>query len=255
MSTASSLAGDTARVCDHPATEFEPQSVDGGYLKKLLVKYPSLIADADAACWDMLKQAKLINVRSNTVLFNEAMECKHLMLIVQGRVRVYKDSPEGREVTLYRVEPGQLCVHNLNNLVQGLAYPIMAQTETDMQGLVIPRALFHKTLGESDSFRTYVMRTLTERLSHMVDLVSGFAFDRLDLRIACWLHEAFDKNCGKPITITHSELAQELGTTREMVSRILKEFEHKRCVQLARGRIHLQCKHTLKLVSQGKPKR
>lgn len=223
-------------------------------LKNLLNKYPDLTQDADDACWDMLNQARLVKFEANTILFHEAMECKHLMLIVDGKVRVYKDSPEGREVTLYRVEPGQLCVHNLNNLVNGLAYPIMAQTETEMQGLVITRQNFHKALGDSQSFRSYVLRTLTQRLSHMVDLVSGFAFDRLDLRIACWLHQQFEQNCGKPIKITHSELAQELGTTREMVSRILKDFEHKRCIQLARGHIHLQCRHTLHLVSQGKGK-
>lgn len=222
------------------------------HLKSLLAKYPALTRDADDACWNMLNQAKLVSFDANTVLFHEAMECKHLMLIVSGQVRVYKNSPEGREVTLYRVEPGQLCVHNLNNLVNGLSYPIMAQTETEMQGLVISRQLFQKALEESTSFRNYVLRTLTERLSHMVDLVSGFAFDRLDLRIACWLNHQYEVNCGKPITITHSELAQELGTTREMVSRILKEFEHKRCIQLARGKIHLQCRHTLKLVSEGK---
>jgi CRP/FNR family transcriptional regulator len=222
------------------------------HLKSLLSNYPALTRDADDACWNMLNQAKLVSFDANTVLFHEAMECKHLMLIVDGKVRVYKNSAEGREVTLYRVEPGQLCVHNLNNLVNGLSYPIMAQTETEMQGLVISRQLFQKALEESTSFRNYVLRTLTERLSHMVDLVSGFAFDRLDLRIACWLNHQYEVNCGKPIKITHSELAQELGTTREMVSRILKEFEHKRCIQLARGKIHLQCRHTLKLVSEGK---
>ncbi len=224
------------------------------HLKSLLARYPALTEDADDACWEMLNQAKLVSFDAHTVLFHEAMECHHLMLIVKGKVRVYKNSPEGREVTLYRVEPGQLCVHNLNNLVNGLSYPIMAQTETEMQGLIISRQIFQKALDESATFRNYVLRTLTERLSHMVDLVSGFAFDRLDLRIACWLNHQFEQACGKPITITHSELAQELGTTREMVSRILKDFEHKRCIQLARGKIHLQCKHTLKLVSQGQSK-
>ncbi|MFV2058717.1 MAG: Crp/Fnr family transcriptional regulator [Thiohalomonadales bacterium] len=228
---------------------------DYSRLTSLLSKYPDLTENADQACWDMLDQAKLVSFPSNTVLFHETMECKHLMLIVDGCVRVYKDSPEGREVTLYRVEPGELCVHNLNNLVNGLVYPIMAKTETAMQGLIIPRSLFHEALADSLSFRSYVLRTLTERLSHMFDLVSGFAFDRLDLRIACWLNHAFEKTCGKAIKITHGELAQELGTTREMVSRILKEFEHKRCVQLARGHIHLQCRYSLKLVSEGKSKR
>ena len=233
----------------HSIAASEVQGVDL-HLNSLLSKYPALTRDAVEACWAMLNQAKMVSFEANSVLFHEAMECKHLMLIVEGTVRVYKNSPEGREVTLYRVEPGQLCVHNLNNLVNGLSYPIMAETETEMQGLVISRQIFQKALDDSTTFRNYVLRTLTERLSHMVDLVSGFAFDRLDLRIACWLNHQFESSCGKPIRITHSELAQELGTTREMVSRILKDFEHKRCIQLARGKIHLQCRHTLKIVSQ-----
>lgn len=223
-------------------------------LRSLLAQYPDLVEQADAACWDMLNNAKLVSFEPHTVLYHQAMECSHLMLIVEGRIRVFKDSHEGREVTLYRVEPGQLCIHNLNNLVNGMGYPIMAQTETAMTGLVISRKAFHQALGDSASFRQYVIRNLTERLSLLVNLVSGFAFDRLDLRIACWLNQQYERNCGKPIQITHNELAQELGTTREMVSRILKDFEHKRCIQLARGRIHLRCRHTLTLVSQGKGK-
>lgn len=223
-------------------------------LRSLLAQYPDLIEHADAACWEMLNNAKLVSFDAHTVLYHQAMECSHLMLIVEGTVRVFKDSHEGREVTLYRVEPGQLCIHNLNNLVNGMGYPIMAQTETAMSGLVISRKAFHQALGDSTSFRQYVIRNLTERLSLLVNLVSGFAFDRLDLRIACWLNQQYERNCGKPIQITHNELAQELGTTREMISRILKDFEHKRCIQLARGRIHLRCRHTLTLVSQGKGK-
>lgn len=223
-------------------------------LKELLSGYPDLIENADPICWEMLAKAKLHSFDADTIMFHESMECEHLMLIVEGRVRVFRDSYEGREVTLYRVEPGQLCIHNLNNLVNGLSFPIMAQTETKMRGLIISKSDFHNTLSRSDSFRTYVMRTLTERLSNMINLVSGLAFDRLDLRVAVWLNEQFERSCGRPVTITHSELAHELGTTREMISRILKEFEHKRCVQLGRGTIHLKCKHTLKLVSQGKGK-
>ncbi|MFK5915668.1 MAG: Crp/Fnr family transcriptional regulator [Woeseiaceae bacterium] len=223
-------------------------------LKKLLSDYPELTRDADQQCWDMLDDAKLHSFDAKTILFQEGMVCEHLMLIVEGCVRVFKDSGEGREVTLYRVEPGQLCIHNLNNLVDGIQYPMMARTETGMKGLVIPRASFNKGLAESTSFRSYVLRTLTGRLSHMVDLISGFAFDRLDLRVAVWLAEQFERSSGHAIKVTHSDVADELGTTREMISRILKDFEHKRCIELARGKIHLVCKHTLHLVSEGKGK-
>ncbi len=224
-------------------------------LHDLLADYPDLLEQADTHCWAMLETAKLHTFDANTVMFSENMECKHLMLVVEGTVRVFKDSDEGREMTLYRVEPGELCIHNLNNLVNGMPYPIMAQAETSVRGLVISRSEFHNTMSKSDGFRNYVLRSLTERLANMVNLVSGLAFDRLDLRIACWLQTQFERNCGRPIAITHSDLGHELGTTREMVSRILKDFEHKRCIKLSRGSIHLNCKHTLKLVSQGKGKR
>lgn len=237
-------------------TPFQPinSQKDLSELKSLLLDYPDLTENADSQCWDMLADAKLQNFEASTILFHENMVCDHFMLIVEGCIRVFKESNEGREVTLYRVEPGQLCIHNLNSLVDGIQYPIIARAEKPMRGLVISRTAFKKALDESSSFRNYVLRTLTGRLSHMADLISGFAFDRLDLRVACWLNEEFDRSCGRPIQVTHSDVADELGTTREMISRILKDFEHKRCIQLARGKIHLICKHTLHLVSEGKGK-
>ena len=223
-------------------------------LKNLLLDYPDLTESADSECWDMLAGARLQSIEPKTILFHENIACEYFMLIVEGCVRVFKESNEGREVTLYRVEPGQLCIHNLNNLVDGTQYPVIARAEKPMRGLMISRAAFKKALNESVGFRNYVLRTLTGRLAHMADLISGFAFDRLDLRVACWLNDEFDRSFGRPIKVTHSDVADELGTTREMISRILKDFEHKRCIQLARGKIHLLCKHTLHLVSEGKGK-
>ncbi len=223
-------------------------------LRDLLADYPALTENADAQCWDMLASAKLQTFNADTVLFHQGMECKHLLLIVEGYVRVYQDSDEGRELTLYRVEPGQLCVHNLNNLVDGVNAQLTAKTETPMRGLIISRQAFQEALGTSPSFRNFVLRTLSERLSQLSNLVTGFAFDRLDLRVAAWLVHQFERSCGHPIKITHCDIAHELGTTREMISRILKDFEHKRCIQLARGRIHLVCKHSLHLASKNKRK-
>ena len=227
---------------------------DFSELKGLLMDYPDLTNNADASCWDMLGSARLQHIEPKTVLFHEGKVCEYFMLIVEGCIRVFKESDEGREVTLYRVEPGQLCINNLNSLVDGIQYPIIARAEKPVRALIISRDAFKAALDDSSSFRNYVLRTLTGRLAHMADLIAGFAFDRLDLRVACWLNEEFDRSCGRPIQVTHSDVADELGTTREMISRILKDFEHKRCIQLARGKIHLVCKHTLHLVSAGKGK-
>lgn len=215
-------------------------------------EFSDLIESADDACWDMLDQTRLVKIDANRILFNEAVESNYLMLIVKGCVRVYKESPEGRKVMLYRVKSGQLCMHNLNILVSGLDYPITARTETDLVGLTITRPVFHKAIADSNSFRNYMFRTLTERLSHLVDPIYSIAFDRVDYRIAGWLNQRFEKNCGMPITVTHKELAQELGITREMVSSTLEELECAHCIQLKHGCIHLQCRHTLILIGEGK---
>lgn len=238
-----------------PVISLNNAQQDLAELKSLLADYPALTENADPQCWEMLSNARVHSFDADTTLFYAGMECSQLMLILEGCVRVFRNSDEGREVTLYRVEPGQLCVHNLNNLVAGVQSNITAKTESNMRGLIISRTAFHKALDESSSFRNYVLRTLTERLSLLTNLVSGFAFDRLDLRVACWLIEQFDRSCGHPIVVTHADVAHELGTTREMISRILKDFENKRCIKLARGRIHLICKHTLHLASKGKGKK
>jgi len=237
-------------------TPFQYQHSDKDFseLKSQLSDYPDLTENADAQCWDMLAQAKLVKIDPNTILFQGGDVCEYFMLIVEGCIRVFKESNEGREVTHYRVETGQIYIHNPNSLVDGIEDPITARTEKPMRGIVISKAAFKKALDESSSFRNYVLRTLAGRISHMADLISGFAFDRLDLRVACWLNEEFERSCGRPIKVTNSDVADELGTTREMISRILKDFEHKRCIQLARGKIHLVCKNTLHLVSQGKGK-
>ncbi|MDH5661121.1 MAG: cyclic nucleotide-binding domain-containing protein, partial [Gammaproteobacteria bacterium] len=135
-------------------------------LKNLLLDYPDLTQNADSQCWDMLAGAKLQNIESKSILFHENMVCEYFMLIVEGCIRVFKESDEGREVTLYRVEPGQLCIHNLNSLVDGIQYPVIARAEKPVRGLIISRAVFKKALDESSSFRNYVLRTLTGRLSH-----------------------------------------------------------------------------------------
>lgn len=98
---------------------------------------------------------------------------------------------------------------------------------------------FHRALNLSLGFRNYVLDTLSARMSDIVDLVSDIAFRRLDLRLACMLGQRFERSAGAPIRITHEELAHELGTTREVVSRILKAFERQECVSLSRGCIFL----------------
>ena len=207
--------------------------------QSLLDRYPSLAKHADEACCEMLTEVQMVHIPPGTSMFHESDPCKNFMWLLEGTVRVFKNSAEGREVTLYRVTPGELCLLSLNSLLSGDSYPASARSETPVRGLVISAAQFNQSLDISHGFRTYVLQSLTERLSDMISLVSDIAFRRLDLRLACLLGQRFERTSGHPLKITHAELAQELGTTREVISRILKEFERQECISLYRGEIHL----------------
>jgi CRP/FNR family transcriptional regulator len=161
------------------------------------------------------------------------------MWLLEGTVRVYKHSPEGREITLYRVTPGEFCVLSLQSLLTGSGFPAEAVADTALVGVVMSQPDFERALDESREFRNYLLQNLSQRLSETVQLVSEVTFQRLDLRLACMMGQLFERSNGEPLKITHAQLAREMGTTREMISRILKEFENQQCISLSRGEINL----------------
>ncbi len=219
-------------------------------LRELDACYPGFINGCDDQALNLLEQTDRIHFPAGTVMFRESDACKNFLWMLEGTVRVYKHSPDGREVTLYRVEPGDMCVLSLNALLGGRPYPAEALAETDITGLVIAGSTLLPVIDQSDSLRRYVMKMLTDRLYETMALVSDIAFHRLDLRLACLLGQRFERSGGEPLCVTHAQLARELGTTREVISRILKEFEHQECVRLARGRIYLVSRQGLNWFKQ-----
>ena len=207
--------------------------------QQLLDQYPMLAHHADEPCRRMLNEVQMVDIPSGATMFHESDPCSNFMWLLEGSVRVFKNSEEGREVTLYRVSPGELCLLSLNSLLSGKGYPASAVSESSIRGLVISATQFNQSLDVSQGFRSYVMLSLAERMSDMISLVSDITFRRLELRLACMLGQRFERSSGQPLIITHAELAQELGSTREVISRILKEFERQECISLARGEIHL----------------
>lgn len=209
------------------------------HLQDLEKSYARFVEACDPQALEILSQTDRIQLPAGSILFRENDPCHSFLWILDGCVRVFKRSSDGREVTLYRVEPGGVCILTLNNLLGGRNYPAEAVAETHISGLMIGGGQFLEAIEVSPRLRHHVMQILSERLQEMVDLVSGLAFQRLDLRLANMLGKRFDRNGGDTLEVTHIQLARELGTTREVISRILKEFEHHNCVKLARGRIRL----------------
>ncbi len=203
----------------------------------LLSSYPALARISDPAWVRAVQNAAHHRIPAGAQMLPPAGN--EFILVLEGVVRVYYPAQDGREITLYRMHAGDLCVLSLNSLLQKRDFHVMVQTSTDIYALGISAADFWAALGSSEAFRTYVLSELNGRLCEMMCLVQDTAFQNLNVRLACLLGRLFERAKSTTIHVTHQALAQELGTTREVVSRILKEFEQQDCIRLSRGQIVL----------------
>lgn len=174
-----------------------------------------------------------------TILYEEGFPCPMVPLILSGVVRVFKMGETGREITLYRVEPGQICVLSSTCALTGkeAKLPAIAVAETDVELLAVPSHVFRKQLANEPQLQSHLNQILTERLSEMMMVIDEVAFGRVDIRLAEELLRGCRGTPGAEVTATHAQLAMELGSAREVVSRVLKEFERQGMVRLGRGRI------------------
>lgn len=218
--------------------------------QELNASYPQL-ADISEKIWsDTIEHARLLEVEPNTTLFSGDATCNNFMLILQGTIRVYQTAADGRQITLYRIEAGELCILSLNSLLNNKSFNAIATTETNVKALVISSDSFKSIMNQIEEFRDYVICTLTERLCETIYLIQDTAFNHLNMRLACMLGGLFERNQSPSLKITHQALAYELGTTREVISRILKEFENQKCVKLSRGYIELTSAEGLRWFSE-----
>lgn len=199
-------------------------------------RFPALACLTDAAGKAVLAATRLVNLPADTTVFRAGDPCRAYMLVLEGSVRVQKLAENGREITLYRVRGGQSCVLTTSCLMAGDHYPAEGITESNVAAAVIPFETFHAGLAQSPRFREFVFTAYGKRLSDLIVLVEEVAFGRVDQRLAQRLLELVRDG---EIYQTHQQLAADLGTAREVVSRQLKEFERAGMIVLHRGRIEV----------------
>ncbi len=227
-----------------------PDTPNINRFQKINSTYPELANIKEKIWTDAIEHARLLEARPETTLFSGSVSCNNFMLILEGTIRIYQTAEDGREITLYRIEAGNLCILSLNSLLKKQSFTAIAQTESDVKALVLSSENFKLMMDKIEPFRDFVVSTLTERLCETIYLIQDTAFNHLNMRLACMLGGLFERNHGPILKITHQELAFELGTTREVISRILKEFEKQNCVKLSRGYIELASAEGLQWFSQ-----
>ena len=173
-----------------------------------------------------------ISAPTGGTLFQPGQACERLVLLTDGVVRVRMVSETGREIQLYRVHPGETCVMSGER-----PYQAEGIAEVPIQGVAISRGLFRELLDASPAFRDEVLTVQTRRIFDLVSLVDELAFHRTESRLAARLLQRAGKD--NSVAETHQELALDIGTAREVVSRRLKRFEAQGLVALERGRVHI----------------
>ncbi len=203
-----------------------------------LKHFPALAAIDDPAWLQTLAEAQTMALPAGMAVFREGDQCSNFLLVIDGAVRVQKLSESGREIVLYRVEEGQSCILTTACMLGGKKYSAEGYTETEVQAVALPHQAFQRALHGSRGFREFVFDVYAERVTELLLLIDAISFGRVDQRLVAYLLDHADDDGS--LAVTHQELARELGTAREVVSRLLKEFERRGLVQLGRGRIGLQ---------------
>ncbi len=170
-------------------------------------------------------------------VFVEGDRVDAIALLISGVVRVYKVGETGREITLYRFGLGESCILTANAILSQQSFPAIATVEQEAEAVMIPADTFRDWVRRYDLWRGFVFDLLSQRLSSVMALVDEVAFRRLDARVAALLLER--SRAQNPIRITHQEIAAELGSSREVISRLLEDFASRGLIRSARGMVEI----------------
>ena len=179
---------------------------------------------------ELFQSASFARIPADHPVCLEGAFCPHLALILSGSARVYKLGESGRDITLYRVEPGQSCILTASCILSDSAFPAFAECEERTEAVLLPSARVRDWAARSETFRHY--------LFGLIGVLEEVVFRRLDQRLAAYLQERGSR-AAQRIETTHQEIASDLGSSREVISRLLKELEGRGLIRTARGVIQV----------------
>lgn len=198
-------------------------------------QYSSLLASSLLNFLQEQKEVKEIEVPAGVAICQSGDQCESLVIILQGQVKVYRPAENGRSLTLYYVNNNESCILTASCILNNLPFPAFAETVTQVKGLAIPPKKVKQWLQDEPLWQKYMFGLLSQRMVGLIELVNALAFQGLDARLSGWLLEqSFDENI---IKTTHQHIAEELASSREVISRLLKEFEQNNWIKLGRGTI------------------
>lgn len=179
--------------------------------------------------------ARIRRIKAGTRIFGPGDTPAGLLFLIEGTVRVHQQSDNGRDIVLYRVTGGESCVMTTACLFTHHSYMAEGIADTDVEAAEVPRRVFEELVSDSPEFRDFVLSAYSHRIVDLFQVIDNVVFGRVDLRIAERLVQLVDDN--GVAHLTHQALADELGTAREVVSRLLNEFRKRGWIEPGRGQV------------------
>lgn len=174
-----------------------------------------------------------LSIPRGTILFHAGQECSGFVVVHSGSIKVSLTAESGREIILYRVRPGEICLQTFGCLVNGSAYSAEGMAETDLEIEVIPAGAFQRCVAEDEGFRSRLFAAVAARFADLERLVEDVALTGFDARLARTLLRLADAD--GTVAATHEALAMEMGSGRAAVSRGLAQFAAEGLVEMGRG--------------------
>ena len=206
-------------------------------LRRIMLALPWLERAERGLLQELQEKAFFARIPEGRDVFVEGDQVDAIALLLSGIVRVYKIGETGREITLYRFGNGESCILTANAILSQKSFPAVATVEKEAEAVMIPAGAFREWVRRYDAWREFVFELLSERLSAVMAIVEEVAFRRMDARLADLLVER-SRNSDQ-IQITHQEIAAELGSSREVISRILEDFSSEGILEVGRGSIKI----------------
>jgi CRP/FNR family transcriptional regulator len=211
--------------------------INSEQFNRLVVAFPILGLANPQKAYEFQQATFFVSLPASKEIFLEGDHASALALIVSGSVRVYKIGKTGREITLYRFGAGDSCILTANAILSQQPFPANAIVEQPVEAVMIPMNIFRTWVQRYALWRDFVFALLSQRLTDVLALVDDLVFRRMDARTATLLLDRCQVQ--NPINVTHQEIAAELGSSREVVSRILEGFVSRGMIRSGRGMIEI----------------
>jgi CRP/FNR family transcriptional regulator len=178
-----------------------------------------------------------LRLPAGATVYREGGDMGGVALVASGNVRVYKTGESGREITLYHVHDGETCLVNMMCVFLNKPAIASAQAETPIEAVMLRPEAFREAVQNDDALRRYIFESMSSRMVDVMTLIEEIAFHRVDARLEALLLDRFALE--PTLATTHEWIAAELGTAREVISRLLKDLERRGAIELRRGHIAL----------------